>query len=84
MHGRLQTATVNATAAVIRRLAERYHVAYRRTDNDVLAHHISRLAGDDVQFDDIERMLIGLQRAGRLTRVQVVRLQARYLRETKL
>jgi hypothetical protein len=28
------------------------------------------------------QMLIGLQRAGRLSRVQMVRLQARYLRET--
>jgi hypothetical protein len=53
------------------------------TDNDRLAHHFSRLAGDDVEFDDIERMLIGLQRAGRLSRRQMVRLQARYLRETK-
>jgi hypothetical protein len=79
MSARRQT----ATARVIRSLAEQHHVTYRVTDNDSLAHHISRLAGDDVEFDDIERMLIGLQRAGRLSRSQMVRLQARYLRETK-
>lgn len=78
-----QTATANATARVIRSLAERHHVTYRLTDNDRLAHHISRLAGDDVEFDPIEQMLIGLHRVGRLSRVQMVRLQARYLRETK-
>jgi hypothetical protein len=79
MSARRQTATAKATARVIQNLAERYHV----TDNDRLAHHISRLAGDDVEFDHIERMLIGLQRAGRLSRLQMVRLQARYLREAK-
>jgi hypothetical protein len=48
-----------------------------------LANHITRLADDDVEFDAIEQMLIGLQRAGHITRLQMVRLQARYLRETK-
>jgi hypothetical protein len=83
MPARRQTATVKATARVIQNLAERYHVDCHVTDNDRLAHHISRLAGDDVEFDHIERMLIGLQRAGRLSRLQMVRLQARYLREAK-
>jgi hypothetical protein len=83
MSARRQTATANATARVIQNLAEQHHVTYRVTDNDRLAHHISRLAGDDVQFDPIEQMLIGLQRAGHLSRGQMVRLQARYLREAK-
>ena len=48
-----------------------------------LSHHITRLADDDVKFDAVEQMLIGLQRAGRITRLQMIRLQARYLRETK-
>ena len=76
-----QAATVNATARVIRNLAERNHVTYRMTDRDRLAHHITRLAGDAVELDPIEQLLIGLQRAGRIDRVQMVRLQARYLRE---
>jgi hypothetical protein len=70
-------------ARVIQNLAERHRVIYRITDNDRLAHHITRLAGDDVEFDPIEQMLVALQRAGHLSRVQAVRLQARYLRETK-
>jgi len=36
-----------------------------------------------VELDPIEQLLIGLQRAGRIDRTLMVRLQARYLRETK-
>jgi hypothetical protein len=73
----------NATASHIRELARKYHVAYVRTPSDMLAHHMTRLAGDDVEFDEIEHLLIALQRAGHLTRTEAVRLQANYLRETK-
>jgi hypothetical protein len=79
MSARRQT----ATARVIRNLADRYHIAYQPTATDRLAGHITRLADDEVDFDPVERMLIGLQRAGRITRVQMVRLQARYLREAR-
>ena len=84
MSARRQIAAVKLTESVIRRLAERNHVAYFQTANDVLANHVTRLAGDDVQLDVVEQMVIALQRAGHLNRVQAVRLQARYLRETKL
>jgi hypothetical protein len=75
MSARRQT----ATARVIQKLAEQNHV----TGSDRLAHHITRLAGDVVELDPIEQLLIGLQRAGRIDRTLMVRLQARYLRETK-
>jgi hypothetical protein len=71
----------SATAARIRRMAEEYHVAYVRTPRDALAHHITRLAGDDVQLDEIEQLLIALQRSGHLSRIEMVKLQATYLRE---
>ena len=83
MAARQQTTTVNATARVIQNLAERNHVTYHMTDGDRLAHHITRLAGDVVELDPIEQLLIGLQRAGHIDRELMVRLQARYLRETK-
>ena len=73
----------SATAVHIEKLAERYHVAYRSTENDQLAHHITRLAGDRVELDPIEQILIALQRAGRIDRAEMVRLQARYLREKR-
>ena len=50
--------TEGATASRIRKMAQELHVAYVRTPRDVQAHHITRLAGDDVEFDEIERLLI--------------------------
>jgi hypothetical protein len=79
----MSTSVQSSTAATIRLLAKQHHVAYTRTANDVLAHHMTRLAGDYVELDEIERMLIALQRAGHLSRQEAVRLQAGYLREVK-
>ena len=73
----------SAVAARIRKMAEEHHVAYVQTARDALARHITRLAGDDVQLDEIEQLLIALQRSGRLSRVEMVKLQADYLREIR-
>jgi hypothetical protein len=73
----------SATAARIRKMAQERHVAYVRTERDTLAHHLTRLAGDFVELDEIERLLIALQRSGYLTRTQMVQLQADYLREAR-
>ena len=71
------------TAIRIRNLAQEHHVAYVQTQRDALAHHITRLAGDHVELDEVEQLLIALQRSGHLSRVEMVQLQARYLREAK-
>jgi hypothetical protein len=74
----------NATAAIIHGMARRHRVRYVGTDTDVFAHHMTRLAGDAVVLDDVERTLLALQRAGHLSRRDMVRLQANYLREAEL
>ena len=74
---------LTATARVIQNLARRNHIAYGPTPTDRLANDITRLAGDEVDFDPIEQMLIALQRAGKINRMLMVRLQARYLRESR-
>jgi hypothetical protein len=74
----------SATAVVIREMARQHHVHYVGTESDVFAHHMTRLAGDTVILDDVEQTLLALQRAGHLSRRDVVRLQARYLREAGL
>jgi phage protein D len=71
------------TAEVIRRLAQTKNVALTTSRNDLFAHHATRLSGDDVSFDDVENYIIALQRAEVLSRIQAVRLQARYLRESR-
>ena len=48
-----------------------------------LAHHITRLTEGEVVLDEIEQLLIALQRAGHLSRAEMVRLQAAYLREAR-
>jgi len=79
----MSTQTESAVAAHIRKMAQEYHVAYVRTSSDEFAYHVTRLAGEDVQFDEIEHLLIALQRSGHLSRVEMVQLQAAYLREAR-
>jgi hypothetical protein len=83
MAARPEPATENSTAAYIRGLAAQYHVTYVQTQSDVLAQHMTRLADDAIQPDEIECMLFALQRAGHLDRQQLVHLQVKYLRESK-
>ncbi len=75
--------TASSTAEHIRTLARTFDVSYSEGPNDRLAHHMSRLAGDMVELDEIEHLLVGLQRANRITRVEMIQLQARYLREAR-
>jgi hypothetical protein len=79
-----QALSKNVTAAAIRALADRHRITYAQTPTDVWANHVTRLAGDDVEFDEIERLLIALQRAGHISRADAVRLQADYLHQAKL
>jgi len=81
---RMSEQAEGATAARIRKMACDHKVTYVRTERDAVAQQITRLAGDDVRFDEIEQLLIALQRSGYLSRVEMVRLQASYLREAKL
>ena len=73
----------NATEVAIRKLAQKFHVAYVWKHNDELANHITRLADGRIELDEVEQLLIALQRAGHLSRAEMVRLQASYLREAK-
>ena len=78
-----QTLTTTSTATLIREMAAKYRVTYAPTQSDLLANHITRLSSDTVRLDDVECLLVALQRAGHISREQLVQLQARYLRETK-
>ncbi len=77
------SAPARYTAKVIRGLAQANNVVVVLSANDAFAQHVTRLAGDDVRFDDIENTIVALQRSGVLSRVQAVKLQARYLRESR-
>lgn len=70
-------------ASLIRDMARRHNVAYAKSARDELAAQYTRLAGDDVQLDEVEQLLIALQRNGHLSRPELVRLQAKYLLESR-
>ena len=72
------------TAAAILTLAKQHGVAYTPTAADAWANDVTRLADDAVTLDEIELLLIALQRAGRLSRPEALNLQVNYLRESKL
>jgi hypothetical protein len=83
MSGVAETLTASSTAALIRDMAAKHNVAYVATRSDLLANDITRLSSDNVRLDEVECMLIALQRAGYIDRNQAIHLQARYLREVK-
>ena len=83
MAARPETVTESSTAAYIRGLAAQHHVTYTQTHSDRLASDMTRLADDAIQPDEIEYILFALNRAGHLSRRQLVHLQVKYLREAK-
>ena len=56
-------------------------VAYVRTERDMITHHITRLAGDDVRAGRNQAAAHALQRSGHLSRAEMIQLQANYLRD---
>lgn len=62
-------------------LATDHGVAYVKTPTDRLADTITRLADDEIELDEIEQLLIALERAGIVASVNVVPLHINYLRE---
>ena len=83
MSARLQHVTSGPTETYIRKLASRHQVVFIPTKLDAFAQDVTRLAGDHVRLDEVECLLLGLQRAGHLSRPELIRLQAKYLREAK-
>ena len=75
---------LSETGQTIIELAERHGVSYTSSARDAWAREITRLADDDVTLDDVELLLIALQRAGHLSRPEALRLQVNYLREARL
>ncbi len=76
--------SLQKTAAEILSLAKRCGVVYTPTANDAWTHDVTRLADDEVTLDEIELLLIELQRAGHLSRPEALKLQVNYLREAEL
>jgi hypothetical protein len=67
----------------IRDLAKKHRVSYEGGPRDELAQAITALAGDDVQLDETELLLVALQRAGVISGREATLMQADYLRSLR-
>ena len=83
MSSKVEHITSGSTEAYIRELAAQHQIVFIPTKLDAFAQDVTRLADDHVQPDEVECLLLGLQRAGHLSRPELIRLQAKYLREAK-
>jgi hypothetical protein len=63
------------------KLAKQHEVTGDKDRFSDLATMITRMSGDVVALDDIERMLVSLKKKGVLTKRQILELEASYLNE---
>lgn len=75
--------TKTSVATEVRNLAKRYNVTDERDGVSGMAVTISRLAGDIVNLDGIEQLLVNLKRKGVLSKAEIIALQGRYLVEKR-
>jgi len=72
-----------SVANQVRRLAQSHNVTAERDGFSRMAVAITRLAGDDVQLDSIEQLLVNLKRKGILSKSEALSFQDEYLQEKK-
>lgn len=77
-----QTAAVSV-ASQVRKLAKDNKVTAGRDGMSRMAASITRLAGDIVELDNIEQLLVNLKRKGVLSKSEILALQGRYLQERR-
>jgi hypothetical protein len=62
-------------------LARKHGVTYKPMPLDKFGEAMSRLAGDDVELDDTELLLLALERAGHLLANDANRLHVAYMND---
>ena len=79
----IHTAAVSV-ASEVRKLARTHKVTAELDGMSQMAATITRLAGDVVELDGVEQLLVNLKRKGVLTKSEILELQGRYLQEKRL
>lgn len=77
-----QTA-VDSVEVKVRRLAKAHNVTAELDDMSRIAVTVTRMLGDVVELDDIERLLVNLKRRGVLSKSEILTLQGEYLQEKR-
>ena len=70
-------------ASHVRRMAKAHHVTAERNDISRMAAAITSLAGDRVELDGVEQLLVNLKRKGVLSKSETLALQGSYLQEKR-
>ena len=72
-----------SVASQVRKLAKAHKVTAERDEMSRMAETITRLAGDVVELDSVERLLVNLKKKGVLSKTETLALQGRYLQEKR-
>ena len=67
----------------VQKLAKHYNVQFRPTYSDQWARSVTQLAGDTVQSDATDDLLVALTRAGRLSPIDMTKLVVSHHREAR-
>jgi len=70
-------------ATEVRLLAKAHKVTADRDNLSCMAVTITRLAGDVVELDGVEQLLVNLKRKGVLSKTEIMALQGSYLQEKR-
>ena len=71
----------NPTAIYVRQLAKREGIVFAPTFADVWAKAVTRLAGDEIQTDKVDDLLVALTRAGKLSPRDMTKLVVAHHRD---
>jgi hypothetical protein len=77
-----QTAAVSV-ASQVRKLAKDHKITAEADGMSRMAVNITRLAGDVVELDAVEQLLVNLKKKGVLSKSEILTLQGRYLQEKR-
>lgn len=72
-----------SVASQVRKLAKDNKVTAGRDGMSRMAVSITYLAGDAVELDGIEQLLVNLKKKGVLSKSEILALQGRYLQERR-
>ncbi|MGF6171284.1 MULTISPECIES: hypothetical protein [Pseudomonas fluorescens group] len=79
----MSESATDSVASEVRKLAEKHRVGTERDGVSRMAVTITRLAGDTVELDSVEQLLVNLKRKGVLNKAEIMALQGRYLQEKR-
>lgn len=72
-----------SVASEVRKLARVHKVTAEPDSMSRMAVTITRLAGDLVELDGVEQLLVNLKKKGVLSKTETLALQGRYLQEKR-